>query len=976
MNMKNHSIRKIKQITSFFLLLFMAAFIVSPIFATPQNTQKVVRVGWYESPFNIMDKRGRRSGYAYEYQQKISAYTGWTYEYVEGSWSELFTMLENGEIDLLSDVSYTEERAKNILFSSMPMGMEEYYIFVSPDNTEITQEDYSSINGKTLGVDKASVQMDLYKEWARAHGVHAKIVELSESVEECLEMLHSGKIDAYITLDAYYDLSTIVPIFEIGDSNFYFAVNKDRADLLGELDVAMNKIIEENRYYNQQLLEKYVKTSGSNLYLTKDELAWISLGQPIRIGYQDNYLAFCATDKSTGKLTGALKDYLHYASHCMKNAIINFETIAYPTIADAINAMQDGEIDCVFPANFSDYDAEEQGIIMTSPLMKTEMYAVIRPSEQKEFVRKENVTVAVNTGNTNYNDFLLDYFPSWKPIYFKDTPECLLAVSQGWADCILISNYRFNNIAALCDKYHLVTNNTGVNMSYSFAIKVGNTTLYTILEKIVNNIPDATAHAALSYYSAEDIKPTLGRFFKDNISFFLIIIAIIALIIIMLLIKSLRAEKKANEEQRLISATETDDLTGLYIKNFFYEYANKMYEEHPDVPMDAIILNIEQFHSINTLIGYEFAESMLHALGEEILAFLKETDGIAGRFETDQFGIYCKHQDDYNVLFDRLQNMLDNLTLNASIKFRMGVMPYQKDLEPVNMFESAQTACNMVRKQSKKRLNIFDETVRTREIYEQHLLNDLRRAIENKEFVVYYQPQYDIQQDSPKLSGAEALVRWNHPTFGMISPSDFINLFEQNGQIGILDEYVWEVAFHQLAIWKKQYGMDFHISINVSRIDVFDTDLVSILNKLLDKNGLDRGSVNLEITESAYTENSDQTLHVIEELKESGYNIEMDDFGTGYSSLSMLSSVPIDILKMDSSFIRNVEKDKRNLSLVELIVNIAKNLKVPVIAEGVETEYQMDLLKNLGCKFVQGYYFSPPVPAQEFEDIIIKKALF
>lgn len=973
--MKNQSIRKIKQLTSFFLLAVMTIFIVSSVFAVPQNSQKVVRVGWYESPFNHMDKLGRRSGYAYEYQQKISAYTGWTYEYVEGSWPELLKMLASGEIDLMSDVSYTDERAENMLYSSLPMGFEEYYIFVSPDNTEITQNDYSSVNGKVLGVDESSIQLDLYKEWAKNHGIHATLVELSCGVEESINMLHSGEIDGYITIDAYYDLSTFVPIFEIGESNFYFAVNKDRADLLSELDIAMNKIIEEDRYYNQQLLEKYVKTAGSNLYLTNEELEWISLHQSIRVGYQDNYLAFCASDKLSGKLTGALKDYLEYASDCLKNAHIEFEAIAYPTISDAIAAMQKGEIDCVFPANFSDYDAENQGLIMTSPLMRTEMYAVIRPSEQKEFARKEDVTVAVNEGNTNYDDFLLDNFPSWKSAYFKDTPECLLAVSQGKADCILISNYRFNNIAKLCDKYHLVTNNTGVNIKYSFAVKVGSTTLYTILEKIINNIPDATAHAALSYYSAEDARPTFAGFVKDNIAIFMTIIAIVALIIIMLLVKSLRAEKKANEEQRLISATETDDLTGLYIKNFFFEYANKMYAEHPDVQMDAIVLNIEQFHSINTLIGYEFGERMLRALGEEILAYLQETEGIAGRFETDQFGIYCKHQEDYNVLFDRLQNMLDNLTLNASIKLRMGVMPYQEGFEPVNMFESAQTACNMVRKQSKKRLNIFDETVRTREIYEQHLLNDLRRAIENKEFTVYYQPQYDIQTDTPKLSGAEALVRWNHPTFGMISPCDFINLFEQNGQIGILDEYVWEEAFRQLALWQNEYGIHFPISVNVSRIDVFDTNLTDTLNALLDKYGLERGSVNLEITESAYTENLHQVLQVLEGLKNNNYNIEMDDFGVGYSSLSMLSSVPIDMLKMDGSFIKNVENDEKSVKLVELIVNIANNLKVPLIAEGVETEFQIQLLKKLGCKFVQGYYFSPPIPAREFEDNIIKKSL-
>ena len=977
MNMSNQSeaTHRIGKITAFFMLFIMAVIIISPVFATPQEWDKVVRVGWYESPFNKTDSLGRRSGYAYEYQQKIAAHTGWTYAYVEGSWQELLQKLEAGEIDLLSDVSYTEERAQSMYFSSLPMGTEDYYVFVSQDNTEINGEDYTSLNGKTIGVNAATIQVDLFNEWAEKHGVSATLTELTVGEDAALELLNNGDIDAYITVDAYNDFSTVLPIFKIGSSDFYFAVNNNRKDILGELDLAMSNIQEENKYYNRHLYEKYIKTSGTNLYFSSEEKDWLSGHRVIRIGYQDNYLAFCAADRKTGKLTGALKDYLDYASDCMKNAQITFEAYAYPTAADAIEAMQDGKVDCVFPVNFSDYDAEKLGIVMTPPLMSTGMYAVIRESEQKEFAQKQEVTVAVNEGNPNYDIFLADNFPGWKSVYFKNTPECLLGVARDEADCIIVSNYRFGNISELCKKYHLTTVSTGVDIDYCFAINRGNTALYSIMAKVIKVIPDSVAHAALAYYSAEDIHPTFSGFVKDNVSAFILLIILISAIIISLLFMSLQSAKKANEEKELILKTETDDLTGLYNKDFFFEYVNKKYAENPEKPMDAIVLNIEQFQSLNTIIGHGFGERILHALGDEIHKYLQETEGIAGHLETEHFGIYCKHQEDYNEFFDRLQNVLDNLTLNASVKFRMGVMPYQEDLEPAAMFESAQTACNMVRKQFKKRLIVFDETIRTRELYEQHLLNDLRRAIENREFVVYYQPQYDIQSETPKLRGAEALVRWKHPTFGIITPSEFIQLFEQNGQIGMLDEYVWEEAFRQTALWQDKYSVPISISVNISRIDVFDTDLVGTLDGLLNKCGLNRESVNLEITESAYTGNSNNVAQVLTRLNTNKYKIEMDDFGTGYSSLSMLSSIPIDTLKMDGSFIRNIESDEKSAKMVELILNLAKNLKIPVVAEGVETEYQVETLKKLGCQFVQGFYFSPAIPAQEFEDKIIKKLL-
>lgn len=963
----------LKRITTFPILFVLIMAFACPIMTYAKNTQKTVRVGWYESPLNAVDELGRRSGYAYEYQQKIAAYTGWTYEYVNGSWSELMEMLEAGKIDLLSDVSYTEDRAKKVLFSTIPMGDEEYYIFVAPDNTEISKNDYSTLDGKTVGVNKASVQADLYKSWAAAHDVKTNLVDLTSNYEDSVRMLTEGELDAYISLDAYSAFSDAVPLFKIGSSDFYFSVSKNRPDILSELDTAMNKIQDENRYYGQQLIEKYAGTSSSNLYLNSEEDAWLSSHGTIRIGYQDNHMAFCAADKDSGQITGALKDYLEYAADCIKNTHLEFEAIAYPTVSDAMTAMKNGEIDCMFPANFTDHDAEAQDIVITSPIISTEIYAIIRFSDQKAFARKENVTVAVNDGNPNYNAFLLDNFPGWKAAYFPDTSECLRAVATGKADCILISNYRYNNIAKLCEKYRLINFTTGASMSYSFATEKGNTELYSILAKITNVVPDSTIHAALSYYSAEDAKKTFADFVMDNLPISIAFILILALAFLALLILSYRAEKKAVSEQRLISATETDNLTGLYNRDFFFEYANQMYAEHPEKPMDAIVLDIEQFHSLTEINGHDFGEQTLRGLSKDILEFSQKTGGIAGRFETDQFDIYCQHLDDYDAVYDRFQNTLDNLTSHSGIKLRMGVTPWQKTLEPIKMLDSARIACNMARNHYNRHLVVFNEKVHEREVFRQHLLNDLHHAVKNKEFEVYYQPQYDIQTELPRLSGSEALVRWNHPVFGVIMPSDFIPILEKEGQISILDKYVWTESIKQVAEWRKKYGITVPVSINLSRVDFFDTAIISTLNNLLAENGLDCSAVNLEVTESAYADNENQVMQVLEELKKNGYNIEMDDFGAGYSSLGMLSSMPIDMLKMDSSFIKHVETDEKSVKLVELIIDIAKNLKVPVIAEGVETEYQLQLLKKLGCSFVQGYYFSRPLPIQEFETMIVKK---
>ena len=953
------------------LLLCFAAIVafMLPGTAYAYDAGKNVRVGWYESPFNATDKTGRRSGYAYEYQQKLAAYTGWDYTYVHGSWAELMQMLVDGRIDLMSDVSYTGERAEKMLFPELPMGTEEYCIFIAPGNREITSGDYSSLNGKRIGVNKGSIQAGLFPRWAEKHGVQAELVELTCTEPESLDMLGAGTLDAYITLNAFGDPGRLVPVCKVGSSDFFFAVRKDRPDLLDDLNAAMSRIQDENPYYNQRMFERHVQRFGTNAFLTSAEASWLASHGVIRVGYQDNYLAFCAADPATGGLTGALKDYLAAASGCITDVHLDFETKAFPTAAAALEALKRGEVDCVFPANLGSFDGETMHIFMTPPLMRTEIYAVVRQTDQDIFAKRDHVIVAVNEGNPNYDAFLLDNYPGWRKVYYANTADCLEAVSKGVADCVLISNYRYNNIARLCERYHLTTFATGVTLDYCFAIKEGDTELYSIMAKVAGLVPNATANAALSRYMTEDAKRTLYDVIVDNLSLVMAVIGVVVLIILLLLAWSLWTKKKA---KKLIAATEIDKLTGLYNREFFFQYANRMYKKQPKKPMDAIVLNIEQFHSVNALNGREYGNHVLRVLGNEVYDIANEAGGIAGRFGADRFDIYCRHMEDYRGIFERLQDKLDALASNASIRLRMGVMPWQDNLEPVQLFDRARTACAMAKGHYKDHLIVFDEKVRERELFDQRLLNDLRRALDNFEFEVYYQPKYNIQEDPPKLVSAEALIRWRHPELGMISPGEFIPFFERNGKIGEVDKYVWAEAARQIARWRAEFGVTLPISVNLSRVDVFDPTLEETLDHILSQNGLDHDAFKLEVTESAYTENADQVIRVVENLRNKGYTVEMDDFGTGYSSLNMLSAMPVDVLKMDREFVRNIEHDDRDAQLVALIIGIAENMKVSVIAEGVETETQLEMLKKLGCFLAQGFFFSPPLHPSEFEEKILR----
>lgn len=563
-------------------------------------------------------------------------------------------------------------------------------------------------------------------------------------------------------------------------------------------------------------------------------------------------------------------------------------------------------------------------------------------------------------------------FPQWEKVIYPTLDDCLQAVADRKVDTVLTSNFRFNNLSKQCDKLELTPIVTGISMEYSFAAAKGDTELYSILNKTVGMVPSSKINSVMTQYISEKEEPvTFWAFIMQHLEVVLGILAGVLLIILLLAMRSIRAMKRAKRSEKLIASAEIDKLTGVYSKNFLFEYADRMRAKNSNKPMDTIVLDIERFHSINALNGMEFGDKVLATMGEQIREVFNEKDTLAGRIEADHFCVFRWKNNDYKELLGKLQHRMDEQLPNVKIRLRMGVLPDQTKMAPEEMYDKARNACNMARGQYNKiPLVVYDDSVREKREYEHRLINDLKRAVKNQEFEVYFQPQYDIQSEPPVLKSAEALVRWRHPELGMIFPGDFIPLFEEHGLIGEVDKCVWKKAAKQVALWKSKYGKVIPVSVNLSRVDIFDPNLERTLDGLIRENRLDYSALKLEVTESAYTENADQVIHIIERLRSKGFEIELDDFGTGYSSLGMLSAMPIDVLKMDRSFIINMHKSETAVQMVKLILDLAKEMKIPVIAEGVEDKIELMMLREMGCDIVQGYYFSRPLPTSEFEDLL------
>ncbi len=426
------------------------------------------------------------------------------------------------------------------------------------------------------------------------------------------------------------------------------------------------------------------------------------------------------------------------------------------------------------------------------------------------------------------------------------------------------------------------------------------------------------------------------------------------------------------EGRRIIHLTERDPLTGLYNREFFFSYAEQYDQHHVDTPMDAIVLDINRFGIINERYGRAYADEVLRRVGEKAREMVHGEGGIVCRKEADIFLVYCPHRDDYKAILDNAsKGLAGEQNVTNRIRLRMGVYSdVDKSLDLERRFDRAKMASDSVRNSFTRNIGVYDDTLHKAELYSEQLIEDFPKAVSERQFKVFFQPKFNIIGEKPYLAGAEGLVRWQHPELGMISPGVFIPLFEENGLIQDLDHYVWREAARQIRVWKDELGYTVPVSVNVSRVDMYDANIVYSLLDILEESRLEAGDLHLEVTESAYSEDAEQIIETVKRLRSMGFLIEMDDFGTGYSSLNMLSTLPIDVLKLDMQFIRTAFGQEKDTHMLEVIIEIARHLSASVVAEGVETQEQMYALKEIGCDMVQGYYFSPPVPPDRFQQFL------
>lgn len=428
------------------------------------------------------------------------------------------------------------------------------------------------------------------------------------------------------------------------------------------------------------------------------------------------------------------------------------------------------------------------------------------------------------------------------------------------------------------------------------------------------------------------------------------------------------------EDRSILKEVEREKLTDLYNIEFFKKYAKQFDANFPNVAKDMLLISINRFRLINELYGREFGDKILLATASQLTRCISNCNGLVGKDTGSTFVIYCEHHDNYDILPIKLNEAVKAAASDINISFRIGVYPFvDPSLDKDIVVGRAKNTANALINDYTKSIAIYNEENQAKTLHMEQLIEAFPQALEEGQFKLYFQPKYEIQGDKPAFSSAEVLIRWISPKFGFVSPGEFISLFEENGLIGKLDAYIMKKAAEYMRDWKEKYGLYIPLSINLSRVDIYRPNLVEEIINYVDSNNIPRDKYYVEITESAFVEDTKEVIPVVSKIRENGFKVEIDDFGSGYSSFGALVDLPFDVLKIDMQFIRSMDKNHKVKDIIKMIINLSKMFNAITVAEGVETEEQYAFLKENGCDVIQGYYLSRPLPINDFEELIQKE---
>ena len=947
------------------VLMMAVLFIVFlfPLDVSAGESASAARVGYYEDgDYMYHNAQGEYEGYNFEFLQEVSKLSGLSYEVVDSpSWQEAFRLLIDGRIDILPAVYRTESRMDQMLFTDESMCTIYTTLNVRMDDNRYNYEDFDAFQGMKVGIIKGGEDGESFKRYCAENSVTLTIVEYDET-QKLLDALGNGTLDG-VAITHLGRSSVFRSVARFAPTPMYIAVSKQRPDLLAQINRSINDILLRNPDYRTDLYDKYLSPSANQIpVLTREEAEYIqAVKEPIHISYDPSF-APLSYENADGEFSGIMADIF---ARITEKSGLEFQFEACPA-SMALRALKLGETDAISVVD-GDYLWDERNHMNTTLRFLNTPSAMITQAERPE------IKVLALPEGYQLSEHVAQNNPGKEIYYYDSVQACFDAILEGKAQAAYTNTQTANYILSdpKYENLHVTTLTQYPNDLCIGVSKSADPRLFSILDKYIQYMSNEEIDTLLLNNSISVRPITLEAFVHQNIWLITGLVAAVSGSIILLLCINLFNISRS--KRRIQDLLYRDELTGLDNINRFYV---RVKEFLTSGRYAVVYCDIDRFKLINDTFGFEEGDEVLRVFGSILQKSMGDRECCA-RLSADNF-VMLRQYKQWETFAARLVYM--QAELNRWREER-GIIPYEiavsfgvyqaEDGETNDikqMLDFANYAMRSAKTAAGGSCFLYDEQMRNKALLEQGLEGRLAAAMEQGEFEAYYQPKVDM--DTGRIAGCEALVRWNHPEQGLLMPGSFIPFFEKKGLIVRVDLHMFELVCRAVRRWLDEGLSVVTVSCNFSQMHFGHAGFVRQVSEIADRFRIPHHLLEVEITESAIADAPESVASALTELKMHGFQIAIDDFGSGYSSLGQLQRLRADVLKLDRSFVCAGLQGTRERIVIENLVNMAFELGMEVVCEGVETQAQVDVLQDIGCHIAQGYYYYRPMQAEAFEQLL------
>lgn len=948
------------------LFVLLTAFSPSITASAYSRATKTYVVG-ANAKFGVTKTNSGTSGLACDYLDQISKYTLNRFTYKDGSPEELFAMLRDGTIDVIPCVNEEElglygDDTLAVAGFSMITKFNAVYVYNNGAKKDVNFGDASEISHMKIGY-LFEDEGDFFRDEKFVCSDLEDAEFIKYNTENMMKAdLISGKLDA-VAKNCFRPWENETIVYQFGTSACYFVIRAEDTELSSNITDGMSELFLSYPSFPGDTYQKNISNYSSQRYAySAAERIYLASHSEIVMGYNLNADIAETYDYSTERLTGVVGSIMDQIS---SNTGLKIKIIPYNSLSECMNAMASEEIDVIYGGIPTTGVNGYSGYFVSAPVTRSPIVLAGRADTSMS----DTAEIATANGDSEIIKYLERFRPQSNVSRYSTSTIACEMVMSGHESFVCMDCRNALYLKSTQHEDLMIHDILPIFHSECFAVSRRSSELRSILEKAIAQINgnESIADIYNIINSQGAVTEVHDPYVWIILAGFAVLGGLLALFVVLTTIKSRRL-------------AEIDTLTGGRTKRRYFIDSEKVVRKSNPDNWAVIVFDIDKFKFINDRLGYEEGNRMLERLYKTISDHLEPYE-IYARISDDNFACTVKNGSDSD-LENRLNNIFaefdrrNSLFVFYPVLFSAGVCRLGQCVDRYDMvdFNVAIDRCNIAKKTIKGRhsnaIAFYDGKMHDNALREKDFENVMPTALKEHEFMCYIQPKYGT--NSRHIEGGEALIRWNSKEFGFVFPDQFIPISEKNGFVVELDFFILEEVCKAMRRWIDKGITPVVISVNQSRMHLNNDDYIWRLREIVDKYGIPYEYIELELTESVFTENADLMLKIMQKLHDIGFKLSIDDFGSGYSSLNMLKDIPADVVKIDREFFNGTVNSQKGRAVISTVVDLAKNLDMQVISEGVETVEQVDFLQDIECHMVQGYFFAKPMPIKEFEELWTK----